>query len=45
MMRLILVPKSIEGIKEKCSNHKVKNWAKMPSKITKIENIATQDMR
>jgi hypothetical protein len=46
MMRLILAPKSTEGTEKKnSSNHEIKNQAKMPPKITKMENIAAQDRR
>jgi hypothetical protein len=39
MIKLILASKSMEGIKKNSSNREVKNRAKMPLKIMKMENI------
>jgi hypothetical protein len=45
-MGLILAPKSMEGIVEKTSQIvKSKIRAKIPLKITKMENVAAQDRR
>jgi hypothetical protein len=45
-MRLILVPKSMEGIKEKLlKSQGQKIGPKIPLKILKMENIAAQDRR
>jgi hypothetical protein len=45
-MRLVLAPKSMEGIKEKNPQiTKSKIRPKMPPKITKMEYIAAQDRR
>jgi hypothetical protein len=44
MMRLVLAPKSMEGIKETTPQiAKLKTGAKIPPKIMKIENITIQD--
>jgi hypothetical protein len=44
MMRLVLAPKSMQGIKEKLlKSRSQKSGPKIPSKIIKMENIAAQD--
>jgi hypothetical protein len=45
-MRLVLAPKTMEGIEQKnSSNREIKNWTKNTSEIMKMKNIVAQDRR